>query len=63
MKTNQDKAKELIGEEAYNLLIENGFFPIEMENLKVFLDHQKQIERLDLMVSVLEEDNQPRTFN
>lgn len=63
MKTDQDKAKELIGEEAYNLLIENGFFPIEIENLKVFLDHQKQIERLDLMVSVLEDDNQPKTFN
>ena len=47
METNQEKAKELIGEDSYKKLIENGFMPLELSNIEVFLKHQEEIEMLN----------------
>lgn len=47
METNQEKAKELIGEDTYKKLIENGFMPLEISNVEVFLKHQEEIEMLN----------------
>lgn len=54
VETNQEKAKQLIGEENYNRLIENGYMPIEMDNLQTFLNHEKTIKDLNAKVRRME---------
>lgn len=57
MKTDQDKAKRLIGQDKYNLLVQHGFMPLEMDLINVFLKHEEQIKRLNVQLSMLEKPN------
>jgi hypothetical protein len=34
MNNNQERVKQLIGEENYNLLLRSGYFPIEIDSFK-----------------------------
>jgi hypothetical protein len=54
MDTNQDKAKEILGEENYYKLVENGFMPIEMSNLKVLLNTKDEIRKLNKRLDEIE---------
>jgi hypothetical protein len=54
MKTDQEKAKQLIGEEKYNLLLQHGFMPLEVDNINEFMRHEEQIKRLKAQLLLLE---------
>jgi len=38
MNTNQERVKQLIGEENYKLLLANGYFPIEIDSIKKMVE-------------------------
>lgn len=53
MQTNQKKIKELIGEKAYNLLVENGYVTVETTILETLSKHQEQIDKLNRRLDLL----------
>jgi hypothetical protein len=54
MNTDQQKAKEILGEENYQKLVTNGFFPIEMSILKVLLNAKGEIRKLNERLDEIE---------